>query len=94
MIIKALVAIILTLPLAAGCTTTKSVVLDQSRVVVITVPKNLLDCPQIGKLPNPETLTNKQVAQVIEKLYRYNRTCGINMQQIQDYIEKAKKVHG
>lgn len=94
--IKNLVAIILLIPLVSSCTTTRPTVIDQSRTIVISIPEALLKCPQLKseELPNPETLTNKEVAELIDKLYRSNRTCGINMLQIRAYQEKAKKVHG
>jgi hypothetical protein len=60
--------------------------------VVITPPSTLYNCPQLGKLPDPETLTNQQVADVIEKLYRYNKICGINMNEIRKFVEKAKTI--
>lgn len=75
--------------LAACSTTPKSVVQVQYKNVVITTPDNLLKCPQIGKLPNPETLTVEQVNSTIAKLVKYNKTCGINMESIKEYQRKA-----
>lgn len=74
----------------AGCTTTRTIVNDQSEFVVVRPPSSLFNCPQIGKIPNPATLTNKQVAEFIEKLYKYNKVCKINMDQIRAFIDAAE----
>lgn len=92
---KALLVVPLILLLAvSGCQNEPKVVFKEGKVIVIDPPKNLFNCPQLGKIPNPETLTNKQVAEFIEKLYKYHKTCGINMNKIQKYIEQAKKIYG
>ena len=93
---KILVSIIIAIPIVSSCTTTQPLVIKNTRTIHISIPDALLKCPQLKKeeLPDPETLTNQQTAQLIEKLVRDNRTSGINMQQIIDYQEKAKKVHG
>ena len=72
-----------------GCNSTKRI--SAINTTVITPPATLYNCPQLGKLPNPETLTNQEVADVISKLYRYNKICKINMDQIQKFVEAAGK---
>lgn len=80
---------------AGGCATKpEPIVVDKSIVVVAKPPETLYKCPQIKQFPNPETLTNKEVAQVISRLVEANMICGINMDQIKAYIERAEKTHG
>lgn len=88
------IIVITLVALLSACTTTKSVIVDDSRVVVIAPPKSLFNCPQVGVIPDPKTLTNKQVADFITKLYKYHKTCGINMKQIEKFVEEAKKQYG
>lgn len=87
---KYIAALVLLLTLG-GCMTSKvepPVVIN--RTIVISPPETLFNCPQIGKLPNWETLTNQQLADLIEKLYRYNKICKINMNAIEEYVAKAQ----
>lgn len=75
-----------------GCQTTKNPVI-KTQIVVVEPPANLFSCPQIKKsdIPDPNTATNRQVVEFINKLYKYNKICGINMNSIQTYISKYKK---
>lgn len=82
------IMIVLSLGLV-GCQTTERV--SAINTVVISPPATLFNCPQLGKLPNPDTLTNQEVADVISKLYRYNKICKINMTEIQKFVESAEK---
>jgi len=75
----------------SGCMTPKTVVVDDSKFIVIVPPKTLMNCPQVGKAPNPETLTNKQIADYISKLRRYSQECKINMDAIERYVAKMQK---
>ena len=60
--------------------------------MVLEPPASLLKCPQINKedIPDPENLTNRDLVKFIEKYDRALRTCGINMNKIREYIERAK----
>ena len=86
-------AIILPLFLTA-CQTTPTVV-NNTQTIVISPPESLFNCPQLNRmsLPDPTTLTNRQIADILVKLEKYNRICGINMNQIQAYIERAKDIY-
>lgn len=76
--------------LLASCTTTPKVI-TQYQTIVVTPPDALYNCPNIKKIPNADTLTNQEVAVFIKTLYQYNKTCGINMDQIKKFVEQAKK---
>lgn len=90
---KPIVIIVAACLALAACTTTKTVPLDKSKIIVIDPPKVLFNCPQLGEIPDPKTLTNKKVAEFIAKLYKYNKVCKINMDKIEKYIEEAKKIY-
>lgn len=82
-------------PLAACATTgTGSVTPVVTRDVnhVIEPPTVLFYCPQLSKLPDPATLTNRDLANLITTLMKDNQTCGYNMVAIQNFIKKAKAV--
>lgn len=86
---KIIIPIIATLFLSA-CQTTS--IRTEVQTIVVAPPETLYNCPQIGKLPNPETLTNQQVAVVIEKLYKYNKVCHINVAAIEKFVKESKAV--
>jgi hypothetical protein len=83
-------AIILALSIMiTGCQTTSVV---STKIVFIEPPAALLNCPQIKKsqIPNAKTATNKQIVEFINLLYKYNKQCGINMDQVRKYIANYK----
>lgn len=79
---------------AAACTTTP-VVVDDSKYIIVKPPAALLNCPQLRKmdLPNPDTMTNAQLAELIEKLVKKLQTCGVNMAKIKEYISSVEKIY-
>ena len=74
--------------LLAGCTSTN--MFNSTTIEVIAPPENLYVCRQLRSLPDPDTATNQDVAETIERLYRYNRECGINMRSIEEFVTKAQ----
>lgn len=44
------------------------------------------------ELPNPDTLTDVQVAQLINDLVKANKTCANNMNAIKQYLDAAEDV--
>lgn len=88
---KYLIACAVALTMIAGCTSVpKTVVIDNTKIVVIKPHKSLFNCPQLGAFPDYKTLTNKQVADIIAKLYKYHKICSINIKQIEKFIEQAE----
>ena len=77
-----------------GCASNKQIeVLTQYEVKVIEPPDKLYECPQIEEWPDPETLTNQQVANVIILLTKNLSICKNNINAIKAYIEKAKEIY-
>ena len=80
----------LALPLAACATTGPTTIITKDIPVVIAPPDTLYSCPQVSTLPNPATLTNRDLANLITTLVKNNRVCGANMSSIQTYVAKAR----
>lgn len=93
-LIYTILTIALLSPLAACATTGTSpnapVIITKDVNHVIEPPATLFYCPQLSKLPNPSTLTNRDLANLITTLMKNNQTCGYNMIAIENYIKRAK----
>lgn len=74
--------------LLAGCTTTKIVTVPVPEMVPI--PPDFLTCPGV-KYPNPDALTDKQVARLLIKLDTALRSCRGNNAAIRKLQEEFKK---
>lgn len=48
-------------------------------------------CERVA-LPDPKTLTDSQVAQLINDLVKANKTCANNMNAIHQYLDAAQKI--
>ena len=48
-------------------------------------------CERVN-LPNPDTMTDAQVAELINELVRANRTCANNMNAIKQYLDAAEQI--
>lgn len=85
-LIAGLAALVLT-----GCAST-NVPRIVEKPVVSTVPNEFFICPTVDQLPNPETLTNAQIADLIIKLDRNNQTCKNSLKAIKEYQAKVNSV--
>lgn len=74
-----------------ACTTTTRVVktVFVPYPIVIKAPETLFTCPTVEELPNPDTLTNQQLIDLIVELMENNHTCKINIQAIWSYNQRA-----
>jgi hypothetical protein len=92
---RVLAAILLILAAAlGGCAKAPPpTVLTKTVYVPVSPPDNLMVCPQIkaSEWPHPEIATNQEISNFIAKLYRYNKTCGLNMAAIKGYVKAAEK---
>lgn len=74
----------------SGCATNTEIqVVEKTKVVL--PPEQLYNCPELKNYPNPETLTNEQVANVIITLIKNNETCRNNIEAIKRYLQEARK---
>lgn len=77
--------------LLVGCQTTRMPKIEQQQLVVIEIPASLFGCKLPPKPPAPETLTNKQVADYIDVLYKRLVECNVNMNKIKVFVDLSKK---
>lgn len=71
----------------AGCQTEQAITKTQLQVVI--PDRSLFACPTT-KYPNPDTLTDVEVAKLLVTLQRNNADCKRNMNAIRTYLEDAK----
>lgn len=75
----------------AGCATTSQPTLVRTEQVVIIPDNSLFNCPNVRRFPNPENLTDAQVAELLVTLHRNNTNCQRNINAIKQALEEAKK---
>lgn len=73
-----------------GCTAQTTAVRTQP--IVVIPDRSLFVCPTISQFPNPETLTDEEVARLLVQLYRNNVTCKRNMDAILNTLQQARRV--
>jgi hypothetical protein len=86
---KQLTAILLALMLA-GCQTGPNLI--REKPVLVAIPQELYKCPLVTKWPNPQTLTDVQVAKLLVLLQRHNLTCHSSMEAIKKFQDEAQKI--
>lgn len=76
----------------SACTTTRSPTLISQQYVVVMPPDKLRNCPTIKNYPNPNTLTDVQVAKLLNQLDRNNRVCKNNIEAIYAYLSQGRNL--
>lgn len=82
-------AIIAVFAALAGCNSQQPLLVSTQQVVVMPDP-TLFECPTLARLPNPDTLTETQVAKILVNLQSYNVKCKKNIVAIQEFLTRAK----
>lgn len=59
--------------------------------MVVIPPERFFDCPVLKDLPDPDTLTDVETAQLIVQLYENNMTCYDNSRAAKEFLQKAKQ---
>lgn len=73
-----------------GCQSSAKIqIVEQTKIVI--PPEELFQCPELKNYPNPKTLTNYQVAQIIAKLAKNNSICRNNIEAIENYLIQARE---
>jgi PBP1b-binding outer membrane lipoprotein LpoB len=75
----------------AGCASTPPQTIVKTEQVVFVPNRSLFTCPNVRRFPNPETLTDTQVAELLITLHRNNTNCQKNINTIWRTIDDAKK---
>lgn len=66
--------------------------LVRTKIEVVTPDAAMYNCPVVTRYPDPEKLTDVQVAKLLVQLDRNNRTCKNSVDAIQKFLAEAKKV--
>jgi hypothetical protein len=62
-----------------------------TKQVVIMPDESLFHCPDVRKFPDPDKLTDIQVAKLLVNLKANNSMCQKNINAIHEYLANAKK---
>jgi len=73
-----------------GCASVPQFI-TKEKLTVVEPDKSLYNCPTIARYPNPETLTDIEVAKLLLSMERTNSECRRNIKAIQTFIEQAKQ---
>lgn len=76
--------------LLAACGPTSQVV-TSDKLVVVMPDETFFNCPTLKTFPNPEKLTDVQVARLIIELYKDNQICKNSIEGIKKFLEEAQK---
>lgn len=84
------ILLVLPLFLLTGCTQT-AVQLLTPEYKIIKAPEVLYNCPVKNKFPKADTLTNKQVGNLILELQQNNMTCKQSLDAVRQFYDDAEK---
>lgn len=73
-----------------GCAKKPAQTLVRTEQVVIIPDRTLFECPSIRRYPNPETLTDSQVAELMINLQSNNTKCQKNINAIWKTLQDNK----
>jgi len=76
--------------LVSGCASTEQVI-TREKLTVVAPDRSMYNCPSIESYPNPETLTDSDVAKLLVQAEKNNAECRRNMKAIKNFIDQAKK---
>jgi hypothetical protein len=86
---KVLIAAFATLALA-GCASKPPQVITKTELQVYVPDRSLFYCQNVRRFPNPDTLTDAQVAKLLVELHSKNTECQKNMNAIYKTLDEAK----
>lgn len=87
---KKLAFVVIPFLLLAGCNSQEPLTVS-TQPVVIMPDSRLFECPTVDRLPNPDTLTDADVARLLVQLQTYNVKCKKNIDAIREFLTNAKK---
>jgi uncharacterized lipoprotein YajG len=90
-VIRKVAILLATAILLAGCQTDQPIVVTATKYRIVIPADAMYKCPNIQNLPDPEKLTDRQVAQLLSKLSENNAVCRGSLDAIKVYLNKAKK---
>jgi uncharacterized protein YcfL len=72
-----------------GCASTTQMLTTKEQIVILPTA-SMYNCPSIKTYPNPEKLTDLQVAKVIVDLHTNNKICKNSLDAIKKFLEESK----
>ena len=87
---RILIAVAATLALA-GCASKPAQVITKTELQVYVPDRSMFYCQNVRRFPNPDTLTDAQVAKLLVELHSKNTECQKNMNAVYKTLEEAKK---
>lgn len=78
----------------AGCQTDQPTVITSTKYKVVVPPDAMWRCPAVNNLPDPDKLTDAQVAKLLVQLEQSNDLCRASIQQVKIYLNNARKQVG
>jgi hypothetical protein len=87
---KKLVVSIMAMTLA-GCATPPPQVITKTKLEVVIPERTMFYCQNVRRFPNPDTLTDVQVAKLLVELHSKNTECQKNMNALYKTLDEAKK---
>jgi outer membrane PBP1 activator LpoA protein len=75
----------------AGCASKPAQVITKTELQVYVPEKSMFYCQNVRRFPNPETLTDAQVAKLLVELHSKNTECQKNMNALYKTLDEAKK---
>lgn len=75
----------------AGCAKKPAQVLTKTEIEVYVPDRTMFYCQNVRRFPNPETLTDAQVAKLLVELHGKNTECQKNMNALYKTLEEAKR---
>ena len=88
---RVLIACIIALTVAGCNKTMPPQVLTKTELQVIVPERNMFYCQNVRRFPNPETLTDVEVAKLLVELHSKNTECQKNMNALYKFLSEAKK---
>lgn len=88
---KIIVAIAATLALAGCAKAPPPQLITKTEIQVYVPQKSMFYCQNVRRFPNPETLTDAQVAKLLVELHSKNTECQKNMNAVYKTLEGARK---
>jgi len=87
---KKLVVSVIALTLS-GCATPPPQVITKTKLEVVIPERTMFYCQNVRRFPNPDTLTDVQVAKLLVELHSKNTECQKNMNALYKTLDEAKK---
>ena len=75
----------------AGCASKPPQVITKTELQVYVPDRSLFYCQNVRRFPNPDTLTDAQVAKLLVELHSKNTECQKNMNAIYKTLDEARQ---